>query len=142
MAEPQDEQGSSVDAQKQYLIEKFGALIKQIGDGYGGPLQEELIRRLEKTIAEFHEEVTELIETMRTRSQQRYERLKTLWSEGKLEITPETGGAVAETVEPEPEISEWERKLEERRKQREQSKPETKTEPQKKKKSLFGRQKK
>ena len=32
-----------VDPQKQYLIEQFGNLMERVGEGYGGPLQEELI---------------------------------------------------------------------------------------------------
>ena len=30
-----------VDPQKQYLIEQFGNLMEKVGEGYGGPLQEE-----------------------------------------------------------------------------------------------------
>ena len=41
----------AVDPQKQYLMDQFGNLMEQVGDGFGGPLQEELISRLEQTIA-------------------------------------------------------------------------------------------
>ena len=54
-----------VDPQKQYLIEQFGNLIEKVGEGYGGPLQEELIRRMEQTIADFDEEVTEMLENLK-----------------------------------------------------------------------------
>ena len=37
----------AVDPQQQYLMDQFGGLMDQVGDGFGGPLQEELIRRLE-----------------------------------------------------------------------------------------------
>ena len=47
----------AVDPQKQYLMDQFGNLMEQVGDGFGGPLQEELVSRLEQTIADFHEEV-------------------------------------------------------------------------------------
>ena len=57
-----------VDPQKQYLIEQFGNLMEKVGEGYGGPLQEELIRRMEQTIADFDEEVSEMLEHLRDSS--------------------------------------------------------------------------
>lgn len=102
------------DKQKQYLTEKFEGLLEQIGEGYGRPLQEELIRRLEKTIAEFDEEVSELISDLKERSKKRHEELKRLWLQ---EPNQEESSPVAEekTERPEEEsaeISEWERRLE------------------------------
>jgi len=35
----------AVDPQKRYLMDQFGGLMEQVGEGFGGPLQEELIRR-------------------------------------------------------------------------------------------------
>ena len=43
---------STVDPQKKYLMDQFGDLMEQVGDGFGGPLQEELISRLQQTIAD------------------------------------------------------------------------------------------
>ena len=57
----QDKNGEDkpkMDPQKQYLIEQFGNLMEKVGEGYGGPLQEELIRRLEQTVADFDEAVS------------------------------------------------------------------------------------
>ena len=65
-----------VDPQKQYLIEQFGNLMEKVGEGYGGPLQEELIRRMEQTIADFDEEVSEMLEHLRDSSVKRHEKLK------------------------------------------------------------------
>ena len=65
-----------VDPQKQYLIEQFGNLMEKVGEGYGGPLQEELIRRMEQTIADFDEEVSEMLEHLRDNSVKRHEKLK------------------------------------------------------------------
>lgn len=99
-----------VDKQKEYLVDKFGGLIKQIGDGYGQPLQEELIRRLEKTISDFHEEVEELLENLKNRSAEREERLKELLEKAAMPdepVEPEPGDG-----EPEPDLSEWEKRLE------------------------------
>ena len=35
----------NIDPQKKYLMDQFGNLMEQVGDGFGGPLQEELIKR-------------------------------------------------------------------------------------------------
>ncbi|MFQ6605903.1 MAG: hypothetical protein ACE5D8_10195 [Fidelibacterota bacterium] len=99
------------DSQKQFLIGKFGELLEKIGDGYGKPLQEELVRRLEKTIADFHVEVEELLAELKERSVKRHEDLKRLWEQGHQEESAvETD---SEDQEPE-DMSDWERRLEEK----------------------------
>jgi len=67
---------SAVDPQKKYLMDQFGDLMEQVGDGFGGPLQEELISRLQQTIADFHEEVNEMLSKLKENSEKRHERLK------------------------------------------------------------------
>ena len=47
---------------------KINELTDGIGPGYSEALMEELVSRLEKAVAEFHEEVTELMKTLKTRS--------------------------------------------------------------------------
>ena len=139
-------QESSIDPQKKYLMDQFGNLMEKVGDGFGGPLQEELIKRLEQTIADFHEEVSEMMASLKENAEKRHEKLKEIWNnpDASLEIVdnqgPQTGNA-----EPEGEMSEWERRLEEAGKLGDSSgsdsKPEVKEEPPKKK-GLFGRKKK
>ena len=70
----QENSAPSVDPQKQYLMDQFGNLMEQVGDGFGGPLQEELIKRLEQTIADFHEEVNEMLSKLKENSEQLMER--------------------------------------------------------------------
>lgn len=101
------------DALKQYMEEKFTGLIEKVGEGYGKPLQDELFRRLEKTIADFNEDVTELMEELKQRSDKRYEALKKIWIEGE-ETEPEETKSDNDEPETEPEMSEWERRLEEK----------------------------
>ena len=139
-------QESSLDPQKKYLMDQFGNLMEKVGDGFGGPLQEELIKRLEQTIADFHEEVSEMMASLKENAEKRHEKLKEIWNnpDASLEVVenqgPQTGNA-----EPEGEMSEWERRLEEAGKLGDSSgsdsKPEVKEEPPKKK-GLFGRKKK
>ena len=139
-------QESSIDPQKKYLMDQFGNLMEKVGDGFGGPLQEELIKRLEQTIADFHEEVSEMMASLKENAEKRHEKLKEIWNnpDASLEVVdnqvPRT-----DNVEPEGEMSEWERRLEEAGKlgdsSNSDSKPEVKEEPPKKK-GLFGRKKK
>ena len=124
-----------VDPQKQYLIEQFGNLMEKVGEGYGGPLQEELIRRMEQTIADFDEEVSEMLEHLRDNSVKRHEKLKEIWE------NPEQSTASSEAPSEVPEdASDWEKRLEGIADDG-VSKEEAKEEPPKKK-GLFGRGKK
>ena len=141
-----EDQGSSLDPQKKYLMDQFGNLMEKVGDGFGGPLQEELIKRLEQTIADFHEEVSEMMASLKENAEKRHEKLKEIWNnpDASLEVG-DNQGSKTENTEPEGEMSEWERKLEEAGKlgdsDSSDSKPEVKEEPPKKK-GLFGRKKK
>ena len=124
-----------VDPQKQYLIEQFGNLMEKVGEGYGGPLQEELIRRMEQTIADFDEEVSEMLEHLRDNSVKRHEKLKEIWE------NPEQSTASSEAPSEVPEdASDWEKRLEGIADDG-AAREEAKEEPPKKK-GLFGRSKK
>ncbi|RMF09346.1 MAG: hypothetical protein D6762_03950 [Candidatus Neomarinimicrobiota bacterium] len=115
------------DVMKQYLEEKFAELIEKVGDGYGKPLQDELIRRLEKTIADFDEDVQALLGDLKQRSDERYEAMHRLWQEEASATEAETGED--EPTEEEPEISAWEKKLEEREQKKTTPQTESKAEP-------------
>lgn len=121
-----------LEGQKAYLAEKFNTLMDQIGDGYGTPLMDELVRRLEQTVAEFHEEVSELLVDLKKRSQERRKKLDQLMS-GSEAATPEPETA------PEEEMSELERRLEEHEKE---EPPPAETPEPSQKKGVFGRKKK
>ena len=103
----------AVDPQKQYLMDQFGNLMEQVGDGFGGPLQEELISRLEQTIADFHEEVNEMLTNLKENSEKRHERLKEIWD--NPDASSDAGGGDEADDEPSggsEEMSEWEKKIE------------------------------
>ena len=137
----QENNTSLVDPQKKYLMDQFGDLMEQVGDGFGGPLQEELISRLQQTISDFHEEVNEMLTKLKENSEKRHEKLKEIWD------NPDASAETEDTTqsdksEPEPEskeMSEWEKKLESADAKLEE-KP-IKEEPPKKK-GFFGRKKK
>ena len=130
-----------VDPQKQYLIEQFGNLMEKVGEGYGGPLQEELIRRMEQTIADFDEEVSEMLEHLRDNSVKRHEKLKEIWE------NPEQGSVQEDNDVPggpgaSEDASDWEKRLEGIADGKDGNSKETPKEEAPKKKGLFGRGKK
>ena len=140
----------NIDPQKKYLMDQFGNLMEQVGDGFGGPLQEELIKRLEQTVADFHEEVTEMIENLKDNAEKRHETLKEIWNNPDAAVEAEDNDLPLETSSQSPiqndnsEMSEWERKLEAAGKlgdSEKSEKNETKEEKPKKK-GFFGRKKK
>ena len=142
-----DNQGSSLDPQKKYLMDQFGNLMEKVGDGFGGPLQEELINRLEQTIADFHEEVSEMMASLKENAEKRHEKLKEIWNNPDASLA-ETDNQQPDisVAQPDSEMSEWERRLEEAGKlgdsSNADSKPTAKEEEAPKKKGLFGRKKK
>ena len=129
-----------VDPQKQYLIEQFGNLMEKVGEGYGGPLQEELIRRMEQTIADFDEEVSEMLEHLRDSSVKRHEKLKEIWENPDKPSNSENTDAKSTNV-PE-DASDWEKRLEGMADGGDNDSKEAPKEEPPKKKGLFGRGKK
>ncbi len=96
-----------------YISDKLGKILENIGSQYGESLQNELLNRLERTIAKFDDEVNEMIEELQQRSLARQEQLQKLMEHGELEqeaIVEEE--STEEPAEPQPEMSEWERRLE------------------------------
>ena len=145
-AEPADQENTapSIDPQKQYLMDQFGNLMEQVGDGFGGPLQEELISRLEQTIADFHEEVNEMLDRLKDNSEKRHEKLKEIWNNPDAVITETAQSDNDQEDGPglnTEEMSEWEKKIESSSKEQ-PSEEKPKEEEGKKKKGFFGRKKK
>ena len=107
--EPKEVQPEEI--QKSYLLENFEAIIEQIGEGYGAPLQEELIRRMEKTVAEFHEDVSDLVVQLKDQSEKRQNTLKQMLNSDDQEIVDKIADEVDDIPE-EREMSAYERRLE------------------------------
>jgi len=131
----------AVDPQQQYLMDQFGGLMDQVGDGFGGPLQEELIRRLEQTIADFHEEVNEMLSNLKDNSEKRHERLKEIWNNPDATVD-DLPDEVDDGPGDENEMSEYEKRIEGLAGDSKKDEPQEKDEKPKKKKGFFGRKKK
>ena len=113
MAETNNDNGEGkpkIDPQKQYLIEQFGNLMERVGEGYGGPLQEELIRRMEQTIADFDEEVSEMLDGLRDNSVKRHEKLKEIWENPQEAASGEASGDGGPGASE--DASDWEKRVE------------------------------
>ena len=66
-----EEQSKEIDAQKEFLMAKINELTDGVAPGYGEEFLEELMRRLEKTVVDFNEEVTSLIDMLKSQSRER-----------------------------------------------------------------------
>lgn len=140
MANDEIKDEEQVDIQKKYLMAKINELIDGVGSDYGETLMEELISRMERTVGHFHDEITELLETLKSRAQERNDRLKSMISE--QEIVTDIKEAPISSAEQ--EMSDWEMRLEAKETEKEKSdKIETakplKEEEKPKKKGLFRR---
>ncbi len=134
-----EEKKQELDPQQIYLNEKISTLIEKIGEGYGGPLLDELIHRLESTVAEFHEEVTFMLDTLRKNSASQRKYLNNLM----VGETITHSNVNDETPE---DVSDWEKRLEAKHgevKLKNEALPVKKrSEEPKKKKSFFKRKEK
>ena len=136
--EPKEVQPEEI--QKSYLLENFEAIIEQIGEGYGAPLQEELIRRMEKTVAEFHEDVSDLVVQLKDQSEKRQNTLKQILNSDDQEIVDKIVDEVVDIPE-EREMSDYERRLENMDSPKKDDQDKT-GDQQKKKRGFFKRKKK
>lgn len=100
-----------IDEQKNYLVNKIDELVNGIGPGYAEALTQELMARMERTVALFHDEVMELIGSLKGRRAEREQRLQSILASGDGEPPQEQS---APAPEPAREISAWEQRLEER----------------------------
>jgi len=96
--------------EEQLLNDHVENLLKVVDPGHGVPLQQELSLRLEKTVNEFHDEIAEMIEELKTNSEERRKKLKELW-EHRNDEKPAVQETVIEEEDP-GEISAWEKRLE------------------------------
>ena len=102
------------DSRLGYLNERLDDLLEGINSSYGEELFNELVLRLERTINDFNEEISELTEAVKGNSEKRAEIIHTLM-EGS-DSTATTQNSQDNTVEGsnlDSEImSEWEKRLE------------------------------
>ncbi|MEE9167140.1 MAG: hypothetical protein V3U24_06745 [Candidatus Neomarinimicrobiota bacterium] len=145
MVDEERQEEEQVDVQKRYLMAKIDELMDGVGPGYSQALMEELITRMEHTVAHFHEEVTELLEVLKSRAEERNKKLESLFGEVDEEKEKESKDEKPASSAEE-EMSEWEKRLEGEKKEKEDEveagSDEAAEEEKRKKKRRFGRKKK
>ncbi|MFL3027523.1 MAG: hypothetical protein ACJZ1O_04455 [Candidatus Neomarinimicrobiota bacterium] len=138
---------------QKYINEKVASLLDQIGDEYGESLTQQLVQRLDATVTDFHEEVTNMLSELKEKTVSRQQKLRDAWDHRFDNQPQQTAADVAPDSAPQEsaadssggDSSEWEKRLEtmESGKKLEGSeKQSSDTGKKKKKKGLFGRKKK
>ena len=143
-----EEQVPELTEQQKYVNEKVAVLLDQIGDEYGESLTQQLVQRLDTTVADFHEEVTNLLSELKEKSVSRQERLRDAWQH-RFETSPPveapaTAPEATPAEGPGDDSSDWEKRLE-TMESGETGKAPTEAaddDKKKKKKGFFGRKKK
>jgi len=117
MAEEETREDQNTDAHKQFILEKMDEMVEGLGPEYGEALMEELIGRMEKTVSHFHDEVSEMLESLKSSSEEREQKLKKLIEAEAAGEEPSAAPAPAEesgaeVSAAEQEMSEWEKRIE------------------------------
>ena len=138
-----EEQVPELTEQQKYVNEKVAVLLDQIGDEYGESLTQQLVQRLDTTVADFHEEVTNLLSELKEKSVSRQQQLRDAWQH-RFDTPPQAAEVPATATEATPsegeDSSDWEKRLE-TMESGEKGKP-SDDDKKKKKKGFFGRKKK
>ena len=102
------------DSRLGYLNEKLDDLLEGINSSYGEELFNELVLRLERTINDFNEEISELTEAVKGNSEKRAEIIHTLMEGSDSTATAQNSqDNTLEGSNLDSEImSEWEKRLE------------------------------
>ena len=101
----------SKDSRQNYLNEKLDNLLSGINASYGQVLLDELVTRLQRTLADFNEEVGGIMGDLKESSDRRNQIIHDLMegNETSSGSAPSDGG---ETPAGGAEMSEWEKRLE------------------------------
>ena len=140
---------------QKYVNEKVASLLDQIGDEYGESLTQQLVQRLDATVTDFHEEVTNMLSELKEKTVSRQQKLRDVWDH-RFENQSQPLSTDTSSASPQPESagvgdssgsdsSEWEKRLEKKEsgdKSGTSKKDSPSDDKKKKKKGLFGRKKK
>jgi hypothetical protein len=98
-------QSGLLDPEKAYFVEKFGYLVKNINSGYGGPIQEALIKRIYFAVDQFRSDLPDVVRDIEIKRLKDIEEKQKLAAEQKVKIESEV--VEEKTIEPEaPKVEE------------------------------------
>jgi len=127
---------SKSDQRTVYIKTKLDDILDKIGQSYGKMMTDELMKRLDQTIAEFHSEVIQVLSKLEgLEAERKKAAVATLQPKEEEKVTAEETDEAAE-------MSEFEKRLEKMEKDKEQQKQASKAEEEvekPKKKGLFRR---
>ena len=138
---------------QKYVNEKVAALLDQIGDEYGESLTQQLVQRLDTTVTDFHEEVTNMLSELKEKTVSRQQKLRDAWDhrfdnqpqQAAIDSAPDSSPQEDSADSSAGDASEWEKRLETMESGKKTGAPEKESsggDKKKKKKGLFGRKKK
>lgn len=136
-----DKKTENNNAQKKYLMAKIEELTDSVAPGYGEAFLDELMLRLHNTVSVFNDELFALIEQLKSNSKKRNEVMKNIFENKELEKTSDINIFNDPLSNAMSEMSEWEKKFEEKNKDKKNNIKLTEEEPKKRKKSIFKRSK-
>jgi hypothetical protein len=126
---------SKSDQRSEYIKTKLDDILDKIGQSYGKKMTDELIKRLDQTIAEFHTEVLQVLTKLEGLEEERQKPVIAAHPPKEEEVPEEETGEATE-------MSEFEKRLERMEKEKKQKDKVSKTEEEgekPKKKGLFRR---
>jgi len=102
-------QSGLLDPEKAYFVEKFGYLVKNINSGYGGPIQEALIKRIYTAVDQFRTDLPDVVRDIEINRLKNIEERQKIVAEQKVKAESE----VKEEKTIKPEVPKVEEKAEE-----------------------------
>ncbi|MDD5766660.1 MAG: hypothetical protein PHW79_10510 [Candidatus Marinimicrobia bacterium] len=120
------------EGRQEYVERKLNDILESIGESYSKRMTNELMKRLENTIHEFHDEVTKILDKLETLEGERHK------------VTEEIAASETEQVATESDVSgmsEIEKRLEMKEREKKESPKSEETEEEPKRRGLFGRKK-
>jgi len=95
----ENNQSGFLDPEKAYFIEKFGYLVKNINSGYGGPIQEALIKRIYSAVDQFTADLPDVVRDIEINRLKNLEERRKIAAEQKENIVAEVEEKAIETSE-------------------------------------------
>tara|TARA_A100001015_G_scaffold121133_1_gene134311 strand:- start:7565 stop:7981 length:417 start_codon:yes stop_codon:yes gene_type:complete len=128
-------------AQKKYLMAKIEELTDSVAPGYGEAFLDELMLRLHNTVSVFNDELFALIEQLKSNSVKRNEMMKNIFDEKEINKSSDINIFNDPLSNAMSEMSEWEKKLEDKNVDTSNNIESDNEKPKKRKRSIFKRKK-
>lgn len=82
----ENNRSSYLDPEKAYFIDKFGYLVKNINSGYGGPIQDALIKRIYSAVDQFRADLPDVVRDIEINRLKNLEEKRKILAEQKTAV--------------------------------------------------------